>query len=294
MTHVRLIVSLFFAVSAAIPSAWALPGYRLHQVSDFYGESVSEVSPKSMRLQSSRLALTLHVASPSFGMTAINDKNQQFSEIPLKQWTGFVLNQKKHQGQEYVTKRGTVKICGMDADEYWIETNMRAAVTNKSRKELWYNGRSYNTHYYVSKTILPPYKCYQIFTNALGMPVALGFPVRMIQFNPDGRAFTTFDTRRIDKADVSDKLAIPKAYARAADEMGLLLAGSADTAAIASILDDEDLDTLTPAKKDGAAAKRPAPQRQQIRGWVPGMDVSAENAPASGAKRARGNWTPGG
>jgi hypothetical protein len=279
---------ILVAACAGMPSAWALPGFKLQQHSEFYGESIAEVSAKSMRLQSSRLGLKLHVAAPSFAMTAVNDKNKQFAQIPLKQWTGFVMNRKSGTAPSLrgLLKRGKTTICGVPVEEYWLDGGMREAVVNKAAKECWFNGKSYNTHYWVATTIHPPPKTYEIFSNALGMPSDLGLPLRMVQYNADGRAFTTFDTKRIEKADINDKLSVPAGYTKAADEMALLVGDSAQIAGISELLNDGD--ELVPAKTKKIAS------RQRVPFWVPGMDLSTSDAAPAASKRARGGWTPGG
>lgn len=291
MLRASLIAGFLLVANAVMPAAWALPGYRMHQVSDFYGETIAEVSPKSLRLQSSRLQLTLHVASPKFAMTAVNDKNRQYSEVPLEEWMGFVMNQRGPVSGEYMVKRGSTRICGYDADEYWIETRSRASLKSTAPKDLFYKGRSYNTHYWVARSIKPPMKSYEIFTNALGVPAALGFPLRMIQYSADGRAFTTFDTKRVEHANVIEKLAVPPGYTKAADEMALLVSG-ADTSGIASLLAD---DGILPKRRSRARSDADCgtAARQRCHGWVPGMDATADEAPVA-SKRTRGLWTPGG
>jgi hypothetical protein len=287
-------IAIFVLTGVAVMQpAWAVPGYKLYQTSDFYGESIAEVSTQSMRLQSSRLALKLHVAKPDYGMTAINDRNKQFARIPLSKWTGFIEDRGGPAISKDVVKRATTKICGIPVDEYWVNAPRRDRVTNKNAKDLYYNGRAYNTHYWVAGQIHPPEKSYEIFSSALGMPASLGFPVKMIQYNGDGRAFTTFDTKRIERGDVSDKLPVPAGYKKASDEMALLV-GGADTSKIAELLgDDEDLLSTKPNTKAAPGAKKIA-SRQHIRGWVPGMDLSTTDVAPKVPKRLRGAWTPGG
>jgi hypothetical protein len=284
----RNVFGVGLALAFAVQPVCGAPGYRLHQRSDFYGCSIAEVSARSMCLQSERLQLKLHVSSPEYQLTALNDRNRQYAKIPFKRWEGFIGDTHKHaaRGQLF---RGYVNICGLRAEEWWVDSSGRDSVTDTSCKSLFYQGKSYNTHYFVTKDIAPPKHTFGVFTNALGMPGYLGLPVRMIQYTKAGRPYVTFDTTKVEKCDVNESLAVPKGYEVAADEMSLLISAAMDKEKLAVLLDDDDeafLGGLNP-KKGGRK------QREQIRGWVPGMETVGKNAVSAGKAGLGGSWTPG-
>lgn len=276
--------------SAFMLPALAIPGYRLHQTSEFYGESTAEISASTMRLQAPKYGLKLHIAKPDYTMTAVNDRNKFYAVLPVKQWCGFMTNQHPLRtiSEPRVLKRGTAKIAGLDTQEYWVNCANRPSVKQPGAGP-WHDGLSYNTQYWVTKKISPPPDAYQIFTKALNMPADLGYPVRMVQYNQDGRKFVTFDTKLVERCNVADKLAVPKGYAKAKDEMTLLVGGSADSEALAALLsDDDDLSLFAgPGSKSGGAARG-----KVVRGWVPGMDLSGKVGTAR-VKTVSGSWVPG-
>jgi len=281
MEKLRIVTLLALLTIVVQPAAWGgNDGYRLFQRSDFYGDSVVEVSPDTLKIQSDKLGLKLLVTRPTFELHGVNDRSKQFGAFPFKHWLGFVLNAGMDNNSEekhpYVL-RGHSKICGVDVEEYWLSYEKRG-MPDKSHQELWVNGQPYNTHLWTSKHVTPPRECFKLFAPGLGTPAELGMPLRMVQYSEEGRGFTTFDTVRVERCSVTPKLATPPEYKRAPDEMSLLM-GTPDNTELASIFDDED----KPAKK-------------RIRGWVPGM-VYADNEGTELkpiAPKKSGHWVPGG
>jgi hypothetical protein len=279
----RRTVSLFALITLWMQPAVAVPGYRLHQSSEFYGDSTAEVTTKSIRMQSSKLGLTLHVAAPSFSMTAVNTQNRQYALLPMEQWQGF-LHDRNPRGyaQNRMVKRGKTKIAGVEADEWWVNTGRRLPVVAKDAGP-WLNGESYNTKYWVTKKISPPADTYGVFSAALGMPTELGYPLRMEQFTTNGRKFVTFDTHKIERCDVAEKLPIPAGFARTNNEMALLVGSGFQSEALSALLNDDD---------DDSAKKNPKATPGEARGWVPGMELTEADV-SNNRQTYAGSWVPG-
>lgn len=279
MYRVRVVHLLLAAVLALGSAAdvYASKGFRLQQHSDFYGPSVASVSPTSMRLASTKFGLTLFMATPDFSLSAINDKNHQFTKMSYDQWRAVMT------GPKYPTpyiKVGSTVVAGMEADEYLV-LSMKRGLPKKNYESLIKNGKLYNSRYWVTRKIDAPGKLFELFSDALGVPNDLGFPLRMIQYGTDGKALITFDTKKLEHVEVEDTLEIPASYAKAQDEMALLVSGM-DTGNLDISLEDE-----VPKSKQNT-------QKASL-GWIPGMKGS-EVAPSPKSTKqitSAGGWYPG-
>lgn len=258
------LVAVFGFVAGAQPG-WAVRGYKLQQTSDFYGDSTLLVTPKSMKLLATKMGITVYTRFPETNLVAWNDQNHQYINLSQKQLTGEFLGGFAKEAPRYrYVKLGSTKIAGCPADVYLVDS-----LANKHPKKPTFtrvNGVTYNAKYCVTKAIKVPTDLFMLYSHSIGVPGELGFPLRMEQYDVDERPVMTFDTKKIERAEVDEKIRIPKGYVKAQDELSLLM-GSTKTGKMAAL--GADLDALFGDKEE---------EKQRL-GWVPGMKTPTEIGP---------------
>lgn len=278
MINVRaILLSLLLLPTVVGTPALATKGVRLKQTSDFLGQQVTSISPKSIRIESEKYGLKLQVSKPDFELKGINVNNHLYTKLGYaearRQFLGH-KGQNLHGGQ-YMVKRGRTKIAGFDADEWWV-----FHPTMSKSPDFNFEGRNYNVKYWVTRQIKAPPQMFALLVDSLKMPTDLGFPLKMIQFS-QGRSYVTFNTSSVEICDVPDDLIVPPEYKKAREFMALLVSGL-----------DSDLglggdDSIDASSKDKIAGP----------GWVPGMKHAgaayAAQAGGTTPKPVSSGWFPG-
>ncbi len=229
-----LLLGLFFLPGWA--GAWGASGdvgWKFDQVSDFYGKQTAYLGKKGIRLTSEKMGITFVMTAPDWRVSAYNVKNKTSMTMPYAQWRKnfFGLRRVPAQANGPLKKGGAGIVGGVKACQYFADDIHRPFVkVNSKIKQPAAAGKLYNTEFWVAPDIKPPLPLTELLTEAVSIPNGMGLPVRMIQYNSNGRALISLDTRKCQRMNIDPAVfAVPKGYKKVKDEMMLLLNEDSDS-----------------------------------------------------------------
>lgn len=270
-------------LTVAPQDAFAAKGFKLIQNSDYYGEQVTVVTPRFIKVSAPGYGVTLAMNAPDFKVTAVNDQTKTFSVLTYDTWQNQILNMKQRTRHPDCVKRTGGTIAGMKTMEYFVQDGSRRGQFKK-HPHMSVGAKTYNTQLFTTDEIKVPTQFLDVFTVAAEMPNNVGFPLRLVKFSPTGKQTVTYNTRRVERTEVAEKFAVPKGYKRATDEMAVFFG---DTSEISDLLGQPSGGKKLPTKSNVRA------------GWYPGgpSSISEGHAPSRELdgvtiKKKPGGWTP--
>lgn len=248
-----LLSGLFLFAGLSLPPGASSreTGWKFDQTSDFYGKQTAYLCNKGIRLSSEKMGITFVMTAPDWRVAAYNVKNKTCIDMPYSQWRKTFFGQKRRPGAATgpIKKGGTALVGGLTACQYFGEDIHRPSVKPGCKlKQAGAGNKLYNTEFWVVPSIKPPLPLTELLTEAVAMPNGMGMPVRLIQFNSNGRTLVSLETKKCERISIDPAIfSIPKGCKRVKDEMMLLLNEDSDSD-LASLLGGDDSLGLTADK----------------------------------------------
>jgi hypothetical protein len=285
--------ALLAVASCLILPAWADPGYRIEQKSDFMGSLVTDISNKGICIAAPAYNVFIVMRAPQYAVLAFNKETKSYALVDYPTFHQEVVDAMRYGHTKMGPVIATSAVDGFRTTRYLLSTGGRSAPRGEV-KQLLVKGKksNYNTMLEVTKEIKAPLQMAEILSRIIDVPPELGYPLEMKVYSLDGHESVALHTESIRRTDINFDSIIPpdypQAWSRVENEMALFMGAGSEH--LAALLDD---DTKGLAQDSDAKKKR-----SSLR-WVPGddtdsggMDEVSELQGLQFKRRLRTKWDP--
>ncbi len=197
-------VGLIFVSLQGASAAPSELGWVIEQKSEERGQTVIKVTESSMVLTSKLMSAILK--APNFDSWFFNESTKKYVLMPRSDWAKRYAPGKKDMKGPFPGE----KIAGFNTKKYtWATKNRHKSM------ELW-----------VTKELPLSAPLQEFVSSTIGIPPAIGMPLRMVSKFDDRPTRIDMDTKSIKKAKIpKTAFELPKGYKKCKSEMELLLGG---------------------------------------------------------------------
>ena len=215
--------------------------WKMHSKSTLAGEMTSIFNSDSIRIDFTNLSMSVVAKGPKWEGRLFSDQTNNYMVIPYSEWKDRLnLNLMHRKDSQVEQKIATVKTGKhLTILEHPCDELMLTVESGKVKRKL---------QAYVTKDIVAPPQFSLLLKSVLDIPSDKGMPLRVVQFKPDGKKVTLYDTASVENSTVPDTtFVMPKSLKLVTDEMAVMF-GSDDDAPAA-------LDADGKGKKNAATGK---------------------------------------
>lgn len=212
-------------------------GWVFEQRSEYYGRHTTVISESGCKLNSEKLGITLVTHGPDWEILVSNAKKREFLELTQQQWQKKMGGHHNREWQRYrwIKKVGEDTVAGLKADHYQALDDKMHDKSRKYRVLTSANkNQAFNSEIWVARDVKAPPQAASLTAGLGGLPMEMGFVLRIYQFKIPGQKLVALDTVKANHTKISPtEFTLPKGYKRVKDEFDLLMMdeGGADDAA---------------------------------------------------------------
>ncbi len=202
-------------------------GWVFEQKSEYYGRHTTTVSDVGCKLSSQKLGITLVTHAPGWQILACNARKKEFLELSQEQWQRKMGGHRSREWHRYswIKKVGEETIAGLRAEHYQaFDEKMHDKVRRNKGRVDGDKNQIYNSEIWVARDVKAPPQAAAMTSGLGGLPMELGFVLRIYQFKIPGQKLIALDTVKSEHKKLSPAdFVLPKGYKRVKDEFDLMM-----------------------------------------------------------------------